>query len=178
MTAQRGCADSFLVRKSSSERGAFVLSFKRDGEGINHTLMTVKASRPPASRRRAACAHASLRRLCDESIQQIRSAAPRKSILWSWMCVLVQLRFLLASSSFFFSSGFFWLLLSHVGSSLVQLTDTKNFPSVEFLADELDLDPIEIDEDDDTVRALGSLPAGAASPQRTRRKQREATRAS
>lgn len=111
----KSSSNSFLVRKSSSELGQFVLSYKRnDGEPIQHSLMTVRV----------------IRRI-DPTVV---NSKPEEEY------------------------------------AIEVNGDMKTYPSVEFLVDDLDLDPVEADEDDEAFRAIEKTPPGAVSPIRVRRK--------
>ena len=83
---------TFLVRKSSSEAGAWVLSAKHANNAINHSLLRVKV------------------------LQQPDAADPSKKLIEEY--------------------------------TIEVHGKDRTYPSIEFLADELDLDAIDLDEDE------------------------------
>jgi uncharacterized zinc-type alcohol dehydrogenase-like protein len=107
--------NTFLVRKSTSEVGAWVLSARHAGGALQHWLVRVRTVQRPDA------ADASKKLVEEYSVD--------------------------------------------IGGVI------RTFPSVEFLADELDLNPLELDEDDATFEQVQQASDGSKSPRRVRRDQ-------
>lgn len=108
--------NTFLVRKSTSELGAWVLSARHAGGALQHWLIRVR------------------------TIQRPDAADASKKLIEEYSV--------------------------DIGGVI------RTFPSVEFLADELDLNPLELDEDDalfEQMQAANANQDGSKSPRRVRR---------
>jgi len=97
--------NTFLVRRSASESNAWVLSTKRKGDNMVHSLLRIKTLKPR------------------DVTNPISKAEEEYTIDLNG--------------------------------------ETRTFPSIEFLADELDIDPIEVDEDDEETAFYMSTNAPA-----------------